>query len=78
MTMVTVFPAVSTGAVTPGAHDVETRVVENFRARYERPVQIQAAALPLIRPFGFPACAGALCGRSQRQDGRPKLRQRYL
>src|SRR5262245_18160315 len=79
MPMVTVFPAVSNGARTPGAHVFETRVVENFRARYERPVQIKALRfyfcrvcrvgrvwlLPLNRPLEIPGLCG-LFGRSQR------------
>src|SRR5262249_23871323 len=64
ISVVTVFPAVSIGARTPGAHDVETYGLI-CAAQQDRPIQIETAALPLNRPHeGY----GVGCS-SQRQRG---------
>ena len=62
--VVTVFPAVSTGARTPSAHSVETYGLISY-ARQDRPIQIETAASPLNRPH---EARGGGC-RSQRQRG---------
>src|SRR5262249_49214392 len=75
MPVVTVFPAVSVGARTPGAHHLEknprvasvTGPLTGALPEEHRPFQIEAAARPLTRPSDppQPRLPGPL---SQRQD----------